>query len=796
MKTLSIVHITASLILASISLTADSLTGKLTDPKGAAVAAVDITLYERASGNIRKSRSSDTGEYNFVDISAGVYLMEAQASNGALNFSKEVTVSGSSTENVTLSIAQSVVRVLVTATGTPISEQEVGKSVDVIDAEQIANRDEYNVGEVLRTMPGIQIQTQTGGVTQIRTHGLPNQYTAVLIDGLRFRDASATQGDSSGFVSDMNVTDLSRVEFMRGSGSDLYGTNAIGGTINLNSNEGGGTFHGAFRAEGGGLGMARETLNISGGLHHDRFVYSAGAAQLNITAGVRGETPNKNSSGQFFGKYYFTPKISLSARVWGSNSWQRSVDSPAFPATVAVNVPATGIVQAIALSDSQMTLYEQKKPFVANGANFVPGVPDPDSNRTSSFDATAIIFRDELTSNTSWRASYQRVNSRRDYYDGPAGAGSFEPVTSQISTFDGTTDEAQVRIDNRNRFGQLTGGYEFEREAIDSTGARNIVGGTIVRTTAQQVSHSLYGQNQFRFLKDRLQIVLGGRIQFFNLDQPSFTGATSPYEKVAVSSPETAYTGDVSIAYFVPASSTKFRAHLGNGYRAPSLYERFGSGGGTNGAFTYYGDPRLPAEKSLSFEGGIDQYLFHNRARLSGTFFYTDLSQTILFTTLIQPDPFGRVGSGYRNSVGGGIARGEEFSMQISPTRRTQVIASYTHNNSETRAPNSGTYDALRTARHIGSIMVTQSLTKRLNVTLDFYGLNDVIDSAFIGSGSRVIAYPSVKKTDVMLNYRVPLKDRSLDLYTKWENIFNLRYTDSGFLAPGAWGIAGMKFNF
>ena len=64
--------------------------------------------------------------------------------------------------------------------------------------------------------------------------------TAVLIDGLRFRDAAATQGDASGLLEDLIVTDVSRLEVLRGSGSSLYGSNAVGGVVNVVTDEGGG----------------------------------------------------------------------------------------------------------------------------------------------------------------------------------------------------------------------------------------------------------------------------------------------------------------------------------------------------------------------------------------------------------------------------------------------------------------------------------------------------------------------------------------------------------------------------
>jgi iron complex outermembrane receptor protein len=794
-------RVLVALLAGTLPLAADSLSGKVVDPTGAAVPGAQVSLFDRASGSQHKTTASTAGEYNFGDVSTGTYLLEA--AGGGMSSAGDVDVKGNGTKDITLSIGTSTVRVTVTATGTPISEQEVARTVDVVDKQQIDARDEVFLAEALRTVPGLQVQTQAGGVFQLRTRGLPNQYTAVLVDGMRFRDSTGIQGDASGFTSDFNVADLGGLEFMRGSGSSLYGTNAIGGVLNVMTDEGGGKFHGSLRAEGGALGFARSTLAVGGSAAKDKFVYSGGATHLNVTGGVRGELPNRNNTGQFFAKYHFTPKISLSGRIWGAVTWQRSAESPAFAPSILSNFPAgTGLVNAIPLPDAQMSLYEKGLPFAAGDATFIPSVANPDASHKSHFAATSFVFLHELTENTSWRASYQLTNTKRSYIDGPLGTSGFEPTIPNVGDYFGHTHELQLRFDHRSSLQQFTGGYELETEYSDNIATHPIVNpGSLVSITGSQRSHSFYGQDQLHLMKNRLQIIFGGRMQFFDLNNPVFTGAAGPYAGVKIQSPDNAFTGDVSAAYFAK-SNTKFRAHVGNGYRAPSLYERFGSSFDPQFGYSYYGDPRLKPEKSVSFDGGIDQWLFNEKVRVSATFFYTNLSQTIVFAnSLPSGDPFGRF-FGYANSLNGsgagGISRGAELSTQFSPTRKTSVIMSYTYVNADLRFPTIGQtfYQALNTAPHIFSLTLTQRITRHLTTTVDFYGMADTFQSPF-GAGSRVVKFKSPKKTDLVVNYNIPIGEkRSVDAYVKVDNLFNVRYTDNGFLAPQAWSIVGLKFNF
>src|SRR5213075_3449667 len=101
--------------------------------------------------------------------------------------------------------------------------------------QQMRERADFALIESLRTIPGFRV-AQSGGfgrVATIKTRGLRNQDTALLIDGIRFRDPTAITGDASPFVSDFTLTSVDRIEVLRGSGSSLYGTNAIGGVVDF-----------------------------------------------------------------------------------------------------------------------------------------------------------------------------------------------------------------------------------------------------------------------------------------------------------------------------------------------------------------------------------------------------------------------------------------------------------------------------------------------------------------------------------------------------------------------------------
>ena len=782
-----------------------ALTGQVKDPQGASLPGATVMLYARER-TVRLSTSTDpTGTYRFERLAPGEYLVEAKAEGLASPSGQQVVVERGQTTTLEIRLELSGVRstVVITASDTPQSVDEVSKAVSVVDQQEIDERDESAIAEALRTVPGLRVQ-QLGGpgsFTSIKTRGLRNEDTAVLIDGLRFRDAAAPQGDASGFLEDLIVTDVSRVEVLRGSGSSLYGSNAIGGVINLVTDEGGGPFHGNLLAEGGGLGMFRGRVQISGGARNSGIVYSAGFSHLNVTRGVDGQDEARNTSGQGRILSRLTPTATLSGRIYTATSRLQLNNSP----QAIGNLPASGIIEAIPLTLTELRRYEARVPISqlnVGAANFIPAANDPDNLRKANFFSGAIIFTQRPTEAFGYTLSYQGLATNRTSLNGPLGV-NFQPVGgSTRSDFDARVHTLNARFDARiGQVNLLTGGYEFESENFTNPSFPvNPANNSNVDVT--QRSHAFFVQDQLRFMEDRLQISAAFRTQFFRLRQPLFTpGASAPYRGITFQSPPTAYTGDGSIAYLFRTSGTKVRAHAGNGYRAPSLFERFGTSFGSFG-YSIFGDPRLRPDRSIAVDAGIDQTFYRNRLRASATSFYTRLQEVIIFdfSGAISPatDPFGRFG-GYRNT-NGGIARGVELSLTATPTRTTNVSAAYTYTKSLQRTPQvPGVLRSLVIPDHQFSLVATQRFGHRVLVNFDLSASSDYLAPIFDPNTfvSRAYRFRGLARADVGGSYTVPLNEsHALRFFGYVDNLFGREYFESGFRTPGRSGRAGASISF
>ncbi len=127
--------------------------------------------------------------------------------------------------------------IVVTATRTAQPVSAIGQSISVIDEGMIALRQSTSVVDLLRDLPGVAF-SRTGGpgtLTSVFVRGANADQTTVLIDGVKLNDPSSTAGGFS--FGDLMTGNVQRIELLRGPQSVLWGSQSIGGVVNLISKE-------------------------------------------------------------------------------------------------------------------------------------------------------------------------------------------------------------------------------------------------------------------------------------------------------------------------------------------------------------------------------------------------------------------------------------------------------------------------------------------------------------------------------------------------------------------------------
>lgn len=174
--------------------------------------------------------------------------------------------------------ANGVAEVVVTATRSAQPIEKVGASVTVLTQPAIEASQAISVTELLAQAPGVSF-TRNGGPgtsTSLNIRGAETQHTVVLIDGVKLNDPSSTQG---GFNSgNLLVGDIARIEILRGAQSTLWGSQAIGGVVNIVTADPTAPFASSVDVEGGsrktgylraGVGGASDkvTWRVAGGYY-------------------------------------------------------------------------------------------------------------------------------------------------------------------------------------------------------------------------------------------------------------------------------------------------------------------------------------------------------------------------------------------------------------------------------------------------------------------------------------------------------------------------------------------------
>jgi len=753
------------------------IAGSVTDEKGAKIAGAQVVLMS-SSGVHLNTVTDQAGTFEYKNLRSGSYFVEVKATGFSDFTSEEIRFTrGESKEiNVQLRIAAINASVVVTATGTAQRADEVSKVVSTLDSQDIEAKHELSLTEALRGTPGVRVQQQgsPGALTTLRLRGQRSFDTALLLDGLRVRDAGDINGSAVSLMADLVPVALDRVEILRGAGSSIYGTHAIGGVVNMIPAVGSSGFHLDAGFDGGSLATYRERLQASGG--GDLFGFELGVNRADVRNGIDGDDAYGNIG--FAGRLQFTPSpsINIAANLYGNIANARVNDSP-FPLAAAF-----GTTEAF--------------PKAIAGVTFQPDFNNPDQGRRNRLLVGSGRFSQIVSDTVSYSVAYQRVSSNRRNYNGPAvdprfasfvPFGDFEFLNINNGAVDTVDGRANVQFSRSNL---LTAGFEFERESLFQSSQPSFA--TFNNTTDRQRTFAVFGQDQLSLFDDRLRVSLGVRGQWYRIrsaDRPGFLQGREA---------ESSLTGDGAIAYFMRGSGTKLRAHVGNGFRAPSLFERFGEGTFASAEVMRFGDPTLKAEQSISVDGGFDQRLANDRVLFGATYFYTRLQRAIAFTGFaVDPLGLGRFG-GFVNRPGG-LSRGVETYFNTSPLRGMDLRASYTFTNSDRAVPGLGLLPEYVIPKHLFGLTLNQRYRALLfNFDLNRTGsyLSQLFENNFPFRMAD-LTFNGYTKGDVFVSYERRQTERvTLVLFGGVENVFNQRYYENGFLAPRALGRGGVRVKF
>ena len=747
-----------------------TLTIYVSDPSGAPVRGARVSAAPRDARLVITRETDNAGEARFEKLRPGAYVIEIDAS-GFANAARPVAIrAGASRVPMSLVLSRVTEHILVTSTGHLQTTAEVSKAVTVVDAGEIAARNEFSAADALRIVPGLSVQQlgSPGSFTSVKLRGLREQDTSFLIDGVRFRDAASPQGDATAFISDLHVVNLDRIEVLRGSASSLYGSHAIGGAVNLITAQGSGRPAGEATVEAGSLGFTRTTAHTGGGVLGDFVTFSVGAGHTRTLRGIDRDDDARNTSVQGRSDFRIGTSARATVRVYASDAEASINESPA-----AIGpLPLRGFVQA-------------------TPASFIPAANDPDNVRASDFLSTLLLLEHRPSQAFGYTASLHRLTTDRVFKDGPLGTSAFEPIVPTLSQFTGTIDTIGIHADREWNPRQTTRlSYEFERERYAST-ALPVNRALAWNAEITQDSHAFAFHHELRL--EALQVAGSLRAQRFGVEKVELTPAErAPFAAEAFATPPPALTVDLAATRIVPRTGTKLRAHAGNAYRAPAMFERAGVSFGSRG-YSVFGDPALEPERSISVDAGVDQTLARGRVLISATWFHTQLTRAITFQSLDRSiDLFGRA-SGYR-SADGRTASGVEMSARLHPHRTTQVSVAYTVVDAP---PPAGGRDGLPRATGVSAHQLSMLITQRasaFDLSLEFEAAGDHFVTLFdpLSFGSRAYRFAGLAKTDVAASYRLPFGRRGTRLFGVVENVFDRKYAVQGFNAAGRVARGGL----
>lgn len=415
------------------------------------------------------------------------------------------------TQNVYSAPAEEVV---VTATRSASELSRVAESITVISAEQARASQKLALSDLLTSVPGVTVN-RTGGLgkqTSLRIRGAESEHTLVLIDGVKLNDPSSPGG---GFdFADLLVNDIARIEVLRGAQSALWGSQAIGGVVNIITPVPQGPLSAAASGELGSYESTEVTARAEAG--SERFAWRVGGNYLTTDGvssfderlGGREDDGYRNVGAHTRALWYINDAVTAEVRSYW---WRGRSDIDGFP-------PPT-----FALGDTR------------------------EYSITRQWVSYAGISIDTLGGRLKHRLGVAHTDTDRQNRD---------PNLRVDTTFD--ADGRNLRLEYQGTLqisDTLSTVFGIEREKSRfSTASPTELNPNPVPLRNEITLDSTYGL-----------------VQFSPVEPLTFTAGLRYDEHETFGSSTTAQTG----AAWSVSSSTLLRASYGEGFKAPTLYQLF-----------------------------------------------------------------------------------------------------------------------------------------------------------------------------------------------------------------------------
>jgi len=373
--------------------------------------------------------------------------------------------------------AESLPPLVVTATRTEVPLNQLTTSLTVITAEEIRQRQAELVLEVLRDVPGLNV-VQTGSMgtaTSVFIRGSASNQVLVLIDGVEINSTTTGAYD----FANLTTESIERIEVLRGAGGTLYGSQAIGGVINIITKRGEGPLEAGVTVQGGNGWTNRQAFTLRGAA--GKLAYSLSGAHFD-TDGFRSVNDDYRN-------------ISTSARL----DYQVTEDAS-----------LKGIFHFIR---GDVGLY--------NNNNFA-SVPDPNARQNTTQYVTKLEWDQKIFRNWDYRISGSMFKENSTLSDDVDDCVSFGFPCDSLTTdrFRPQTINGEFQTNYRfEDWGTSTFGVQYNRRsARTSAGIDEAVGNV-----------GYYLQQQFEFFDRRLIAIPGIRLddnqEFGSAWTPSFSAA-------------------------------------------------------------------------------------------------------------------------------------------------------------------------------------------------------------------------------------------------------------------------------